>query len=158
MRVAFDPCTERELFVLEVPDAGNLPTFCLPSARFVCLIIWDADKASDQNLAQVANWLLSHGAVYVCCWGESCERVHDAVDTADISRNPSCDPVVMTTCHDKEPLAEAVYYALNTAWPDEGYADGCESVVAVCIAKHDAAQTVRAAFTDPRGFSERICL
>ena len=157
MRVGFDSSTERELFVLEIPDAAKLPTFRLSSPRFVCLLAWDADKASDKMLAQVANWLLNKGAVYVCCWGRDCERVHDAIDTADIDRNPSCDPVVMTTWHSKEPLADAVYFALNTAWPDEGYAVGCGCVLAVCVDNHEMAEAVRGAFADPRGFSNRIC-
>src|SRR5262245_20885304 len=113
MRAGFDSSTERELFVLEIPDVADLPSFRLPGPRFVCLLVWDAEEASDKSLAQVANWLLDKGAVYVCSWGSDCERVHDAIDTADISRNPSCDPVVMTTWHSKESLAEAVYFALN---------------------------------------------
>jgi hypothetical protein len=156
MRVGFDCSTERELFVLEIPDPGKLPTFRLPSPRFVCLLVWDAEKASDKTLAEVANWLLNKGAVYVCCWGNDCERVHDAMDTVDIRRNPSCDPVVTTTSHSKESLAEAAYFALNTAWPDEGYADGCGCVLAVCVANHERAEAVRAALADPRGLSKRL--
>jgi hypothetical protein len=155
MRVGFDPITERELFVLEIPDAAKLPDFRLSSPRFVCLLLWDAEKVPDKILAQAANWLLNKGAVYFCCWGSDCERVHDAIDSVNISRNPSCDRVLMTTWHSREPLSEAVYFALNTAWPDEGYAEGCRSVIAVCISNVRNAEAARAAFVDPRGFSSR---
>ena len=67
------------------------------------------------------------------------------------------NPVVMTTWHTNEPLAEVLYFALNTAWPDEGYAKGCGSALAVCLGKSEMAEEVRAAFSDPRGFSSRLC-
>ena len=103
------------------------------------------------------NWLLNRGAVYVCCWGTDCERVHDAIDTAAIARNPSCDPVVMTTWHDEEPLAKAVFFALNCTSPDDGYAEGCDALLAVFIGNAAGADTVRAAFADPVGFIGRFC-
>ena len=145
-------CAAHVLFVLEIPDAAMLPDLRLPSPRFVCLLVWDAENASGETLAQVAEWLLDQGAVYVCCWGKDCERVHDAFDSVIISRNPDCDPLVRTTWHSKEPLAEAIYFALYTAWPDEEYASDCRSVLAVCIGNSELAGTVRAAFADPCGF------
>lgn len=157
MRAGFDSTTERELFVLEIPDATKLPALRLPSPRFVCLLLWDVEKASDKMLTHVANWLLNNGAVYVCSRGNECERVHDAIDTVDISRNPSCVPVVMTTWHRNELLDDAVYFALDTAWPDEGYANDCRSVLAVCIDNAEIAETVRTAFADSRGFRARMC-
>ena len=156
MRVGFDPVTERELFVLNLSEATKLLTIRIPSPRFVCLLLWDAEKEPDTTLTQVAMWLLESGAVYVCCWGSDAERVHDAIDTVDISRNPTCDRVVMTTWHGKKPLAEAVYFALDNAWPDEGYAKGCGSVLAVCIGSGKSAEAVRVAFTDPAG-SFAVC-
>jgi hypothetical protein len=156
MRVGFDSSSERELFILELSDGAMLPMIHLSSPRFVCLA-WDAEKTSDKTLALVANWLLDAGAVYLCCWGRDCERVHDAIDDADINKNPSCEPVVMTTWHSKEPLDEAIYFALNIAWPDGEYAEGCGCVLAVCVANHEMAETVRAAFADPRRFSNRLC-
>jgi hypothetical protein len=158
MRIAYDPITERELFLLAVPSPARLPSHVrLATSRFVCLVVWDAAAAADDAVRQVAKWLVNMGAVYVCCWGSDCERVHDAVDTEDISRNPSCDRVIMTTWHDKVPLDEAIYFALNTAWPDEGYAEGCGSTLAVCIGNETWAASVRSAFSDPRGFSNRLC-
>ena len=157
MRVGFDPKTGRDLFVLTVVSPEDLPPeFRGPRPRFVCLLVWDATAATGQAVDRVAEWLLTAGAVYVCCWGPDCERVHDAVDAADIRHNPDCDPVVMTTWHDGEPLAEAVYFALNTTRPDGRYAEGCTSAVAVCIGNPVWADAVRSAFADPRGFSKRI--
>ena len=157
MRVGFDPTTKRELFVLEVDSLAELPvSIRLASPRFVCLLAWDAATSSDQELTQLADWLLRSGAVYVCCWGTDCERVHDAVDAEDMRRNPTCDPVVMTTWHTSEPLSEVLWFVLNSAWPDEGYAKGCCSTLAVCIGNPGWAATTRAAFADPVGFNGKV--
>ncbi|MBL8825123.1 MAG: hypothetical protein JNJ77_21225 [Planctomycetia bacterium] len=157
MRVGYDSTTERELFILEIPDAMKLPEICLSTPRFVCLLLWNAEKTSDKMLIDVANWLLNYGAAYLCCWGNDCERVHDTIDMVDISRNPSCDQVVMTTWHRNELLDDAIYFALDIAWPDKGYSDGCGSVLAVCIDNAEIAEKVRAAFVDPHSFRGRMC-
>ena len=157
MRVGFDPTTKRELFVLELDSLAELPvSIRLASPRFVCLLAWDAARSSDQELAQVADWLLRSGAVYVCCWGADCERVHDAVDAEDMRRNPTCDPVVMTTWHTTEPLSEVLWFVLNSAWPDDGYANGCGSTLAICIGNPEWAVTARASFADPILFTNRL--
>jgi hypothetical protein len=155
-RIGYDAETERELFLFELADPLKFADTQFPRERFVCLLIWDAGQEPDCLVSEVAAALLAKGAVYVCCWGADCERVHDAMDAADIARNPSCNPVVMTTWHDDQPLAEAIYFALNLAWPDEGYAEDCDSVIAVCIGYNGYAGSVREAFSDPAAFVARI--
>jgi hypothetical protein len=154
-RVGFDPLTEHDLFVLDVPSPGELPHLTLPCSRFVCLLVWNAAAATDETLAQVAEQLLDAGAVYVCCFGNDCERVHDVIDEVDVHRDPDSDSVLMTTWHTDEDLSDVVYFALNIAWPDDGFADGCGATVAVCIDDPASAEAVRAAFADPRGFTAR---
>jgi hypothetical protein len=157
MRVGSDPDTGHELFVLTADGPEDLlPDLRGPSPRFVCLLVWDASAAAQAAVDRLAAWLIAAGAVHVCCWGPDCERAHDAVDAADLRKNPDSDPVVMTTWHDREPLADTVYFVLNTARPDERYTEGCTSTVAVCIGNPVWAGAVRSAFADPRGFSRRV--
>lgn len=64
---------------------------------------------------QVAAWLVESGCLYVVSWGVDCEAWHDSVDWAvldafDFGEVPD-DRFVMTTWHDKEPLAEALWFA-----------------------------------------------
>jgi len=155
--VGFDPVTKRDLYVLEIPDIENLTDFQLSSPRFICLLIWNTEKESDKSLDRVANWLLNLGAVYFCCWGNGGERVHDAIDNADIHRNPNCDPVVMTTWHSTKPLLDAAYFAMDVAFPNGAYAEGCASVIAVCVNNREESSIIRAAFTNPVLFRNQIC-
>jgi hypothetical protein len=93
--------------------------------------------------------------VYAVCWGPDCERVHDAFDAAEISRRPD-GPWAMTTWHSEDPLAEAIWFALFTTWPDDAFADGRRSVVAVSDGSPAWAAELRAAFAAPGEFSAGV--
>jgi hypothetical protein len=58
---------------------------------------------------------VASGCGYVCTWGEGCEHVHDLFDRASIA----ADRFVMSTWHADESLAEALYFALVNALPEE---------------------------------------
>ena len=88
------------------------------------------------------------------CWGPDCERVHDAIDLADLEWRPD-GPWAMTTWHAREPLAEAIWFALFVAWPDPTFEDNCGSVVGVSIGSPAWAAELRTAFAAPSEFSAR---
>jgi hypothetical protein len=76
---------ERDLFVLEIETPEDLPDkVTLTSARFACLLAWDASRTGAVRIARMARKLLSSGAVYVCSWGPDCERVHDILDEESV--------------------------------------------------------------------------
>ena len=54
--------------------------------RFVLFTGADATAASDAQIASYAEASIASGCAYVCCWGPSCERVHDAFDLASIGQ------------------------------------------------------------------------
>jgi hypothetical protein len=58
--------------------------------------------------------------------------------------------------HAGEPLSEAVWFLLNCASPDDAYFDGCRAAVGVSIGSPTWAAELRAAFTDPSGFSAGV--
>jgi len=149
----------RDLFVLDIPTGDDLPTdLSLPSRHFVCLIAWDARNATNDEIAGVALGLLEQGAAYVCAWGPDCERVHDIIDEERAGPNPPADvsDVVMTTWHEDESLAEAIRFALVCAWPDECYAESCKSLLGVAIGSSSWAAEIRAAFSSPEQFVQRL--
>jgi hypothetical protein len=157
-RVGYDDASESELFVLEMVTLEDLPQdVWLQTQRFVCLIAWDAHNASADHIATFARQLLDRGAAYVCAWGSDCERVHDIIDRERIGRSPSefPDSVVITTWHDKETLAEAIFLAL-TACPDECFEQNCGSTLAVVIGSSSWATEIRAAFSRPREFIREL--
>lgn len=62
----------------------------------------------------------------------------------------------MTTWHDDDPLAEAIWFALYNAFPIDTYFDECRSVIAICIGFPKWAAEVRSAFADPKRFSDEL--
>jgi hypothetical protein len=152
-KVGREEMSGRTLFVLDVPRPDDVPAVIhVPGPYFVCLLAWDAQHASAAEVEAVAARLLDAGCVYAVCWGPDCERVHDAFDAADIARRPN-GPWAMTTWHSKDSLPDVIWFALFTAWPDDAFADGCRSVVAVSVGSPAWAAELRTAFTAPGEFS-----
>lgn len=150
---------ERELFVLELEKPEDFPDqLALSSPRFACLIAWDARAADAARIGQLASKLLSAGAVYICIWGPDCRRVHDIIGRTQVNPTPSTvnGRVAVTSGDAKEPLAEAIWDVLFCSVPDEPYAEGCGSTLAITIGSKAWAADVRAAFTDPIGFNSRL--
>ena len=144
---------------MEVSALADIPVRIeMPSPRFVCLVAMDATLNSQDELAALAKKLLSSGAVYVCAWGPGCDAVGFAVDLEYIGPNPPpvMDKVVMTTTHSTDLLEDAIWFALNCAWPDEAYWDGCDSMLGLVVGNTNWATEVRTALEDPRRFTASV--
>jgi len=149
---------ERAFFIVEVDHPDQLGGFTgLPSEHFCCLLVWDADTADDATIATAADALIRAGAVYVCTWGRDCERVHDVVDSVllgpVIVADQSDRSSVMTTWHSGDSLADATWFAMFFAHPDEEYAATCKAVLAVTVRARTQAEEIRRAFLDPERFN-----
>jgi hypothetical protein len=155
-RIGEDELTGRELFVVDVEHAQDLPAeFPLRSKHFACLIAWDASTVSVAIIAQVARKLLDAGAVYICAWGSGCERLHDIFDEEIVGSDPPATlPPIMTTWHTDEPLDDVIWFLLRTAWPDDVYAETCLSSLGIAIGSACYATAMRVAFADPRAFAD----
>lgn len=142
---------DRDLFVLDLAASEPFPArLGVTSARFVCLLAWDATSASVDTVRLVARRLLDNGAVWIACWGPDCERVHDAVDE-EFGRWPNREPegVVMTTWHSSEPLGEVITFSLLGLIPDEHYSKGCSSLIGIAIGEPAWGRDMRAAYSNP---------
>lgn len=85
---------------------------------FRAVLIADQSVSADWR-HEIAAWLVDNGCLYFMAWGIDCQAWHDSVDWAvledfDFGDIPD-DRFVMTTWHDKEPLAEALWFAGNCA-------------------------------------------
>ncbi len=75
---------------------------------------------------------------FICAWGPDCERVHDIFDEVLLELHMKQSwPHVMTTWHDRESLHEALWYALNSTYPDEVVARTCRSFLAVSVSNDE---------------------
>ena len=154
--MGFDDLFGRHQFLLSVGDVAEIPSgIVLPTSRFVCLVVWDAANVGDEEIAHLAQQLLHSGAVYVCAWGPDCQRVHHLVDVQAMdSAEPGNDEaVVMTTSHEDEPLADAVWFSRMCAFPDPKLADDCGSTLVLVIGSPAWAEEVRGAFHHDAGTS-----
>jgi hypothetical protein len=70
--------------------------------------------------------------------------------------DPAHDETLMTTWHNDESLAAAIWFAVFTAFPISAYFDECRSVVAICINCPKWAAEIRAAFADPKSFDRQL--
>ena len=155
IKLAYDSSTERSLHILSIPSAAELPSFEVESEYFGVLLVWDSIGKSKDELVAVGKKLIDQGAVYICCWGPGCEYVHDAIDHADLENDRPGTSVLMTTWHDDEPLSEALWFFLNTAFPHELYESGCRASIAIVIDNQSWADECSESLAHPRQFSER---
>lgn len=146
-RTGRDHTWERDLFVLHVPSVQDLPAQISIAFPFVCLLAWDAQNASDDELLDVGKKLVAAGCAYACTWGPRCEDVHDAIDLASAmaTATEGRDAFLMTTWHADEPLAQAIWYALHCTVAEGGAS--CRATLAITIGGQRWAEEIREAFT-----------
>ena len=145
-KIGSDRSPRRELFLLDVEAPDQLPSLLSLPSPFLCLIAWDSESAPVRDLSSVSRRLLEAGAVYICAWGPGCERLHDICDEERDALSVSSDSVVMTTWHAQESLADALWFVLAAAIPDEPYAEDCRAIVGVSIGSRRWAAEIREAF------------
>lgn len=94
---------------------------------------------SVDEIRNIANWALDQGVVYVSAWGPDCEGVHDIIDEVLVDRSPDAtdEDVIMTTWHEDEALDEALWFAVNSAYPAGAYEGTCETLVAIAVESKD---------------------
>jgi hypothetical protein len=82
------------------------------------LVIEQAVDEEWRNLT--CSWLVKSGCLALMAWGEACEAWHDAVDHANLAAHGEAEvtdeTLIMTTWHDREPLAETLWFAARTAF------------------------------------------
>jgi hypothetical protein len=154
----------RAIYSLHVSAPEDLPAAVptnLPGARFVLFLAWDARGIPDETIFTLAQRLVRAGLSYIVAWGPDCERVHDVFDDADIVENPesntpATDTVIMSTWHDSEPLAQALWFALYSAYPAEPYDSKTISTVAAVVSNEHWAQAVEAYLEDLASLNRAI--
>ncbi len=83
-RFGKDPLTIRDLYFLNAKDHDDIPgSLNFSSPNFICLIAWDSDRSSVDEISSLVEPLINSGASYFCTWGNDCERVHDIIDEID---------------------------------------------------------------------------
>ena len=120
---------------------------------FVLFLAYDARTVSNEVVFAAARQLLHLGMSYIVAWGPDCERVHDIFDDADIEQNPDSnrgsDSVIMSTWHADEPIEQALWFALHSAYPAPGYEASTGSTIVAIIKNATWAEAVSAYLDNP---------
>jgi hypothetical protein len=146
----------RDLYAL------NLRHYKIPSGafekipgHFIACLAMDGAEASDEEIKAIASDLIQAGCVYICCWGPDCERVHNLIDQEDLLLHPT-RPWNMTTWHNDVPLSEALWFSINSAWPDPAFDESTHAVVGIAFNNPEWSDHVSEAFSDPTRFFQPI--
>jgi hypothetical protein len=97
------------------PDA-SLPEITNQPSRMVVIV--EAEVSLEWQ-AQVSDWIVRAGGLYMMAWGIECSSWDDSVDWANIDKY-GAEPIpeagfVVTTWHDDEPLEEVFWFSKNVA-------------------------------------------
>ncbi|MGJ7608915.1 DUF7684 family protein [Variovorax sp. LT1R20] len=110
-------------FMSELPVYFHVqPGAALPSighlAPFRAVVIIEGD-VSVKWRADVSDWLVNSGCLYMMAWGRDCTLWDDSVDWANIDQFPfeniPEDRFVVTTWHDRDPLDDVFYFCKHLA-------------------------------------------
>src|SRR3954470_7718389 len=114
------PLPRRHFYSATATDFADIPTIIHPtSEHFALLLAVDSRDISTSVVGEVSKHLILAGVVYVCVWGQDCERVHDIFDETQVEMELDQGWIghVMTTWHSKEPLQDAICFFENFALP-----------------------------------------
>jgi hypothetical protein len=133
----------------------------LPEGPFILLVASASARGEEAVLGRFAGELLDAGAVYVCCWGESADALETAFDRRIVEKEVEAGrefPLVMTTSHSGESLAEAVWFWLRTAWPPPEQGDRESSRLAICVGDDPSADRIEDWLANPSALDREVGL
>jgi hypothetical protein len=142
--------------LVELREDWQWPAEGMPQWSVV-FIAADARGVPGPLIRAFAREMLRHDCTYVCAWGLESGRVHDEADSAYLevtgADGEESIPFLMTTWHDDESLASALWFAFVSASPsDEHYDDGRyanEPTAFVAFASPQYVDEVRALLLNP---------
>ena len=151
---------ERQIFFLPLDSLESLPNnLRLPTPHFVLFLACDASLITVDSIYDFAQKIVELGAAYVCAWGEGCERTHDIFDEFLVEREieeAKEFPLVMTTWHTNDSLDEALWFAINVAYPDDEFAESCGSTLVVSVANEEWNAHLQKRLADLQKFNEEL--
>ncbi len=146
----------RDLYALYLRHYKIPPgAFSEITGHFIACLAMDGTEATDEEIKTIASDLIQAGCVYICCWGLDSERVHDLIDQEDLVLHPS-GPWNMTTWQTDVPLAEALWFSINSAWPDSQFEESTHAVVGISFKNPEWSDQVTEAFSNPTGFFQPV--
>ena len=125
----------------------------VPGGHFVLFLACDGTTISDDEIKEFSRSMIEKGVAYLVAWGPDCSRVHELFDLADVDRElEGGEPhTIMTSWHQDESFEEAFYFFLFNAFPDDEFANTCNTGIAVSVANEKWSASIRTSFADVPG-------
>jgi hypothetical protein len=100
----------------------SVPSYILPdlsfSHTFKAVVISEAILTTTRQ-AEISEWLVLSGCLYMMAWGEECRAWQDAVNLANLKAYEFAqipdDQLVITTSHPDEQLQNVFWFCKHTA-------------------------------------------
>ncbi len=129
------------VYSLETKAIRDLPDILFPSEYFILLLAADYSELDEKEISDIAQLLISKGLKYILCWGNDCEKGHDAFDLGNILWDEINDTNnhVMSTWHNDEAFEEALWFCLYSAFPEDEYWEKT-SIIVVSISNEASTQ------------------
>jgi hypothetical protein len=132
--------TQRYNHILEI--SGFNKSINLSKYKYFTCLLVNNDKTININEAcSFLSKLIADGMVYLCTWGKNCELLHDLTD--EILTDPrdkklfkmqqNENTLIMTTWHNNETLAEALWFTIYNAMPSNNYFDKTKNMITIII-------------------------
>ncbi len=118
-------------FSLELAHFCELSEISFPSEYFVLLLAADYSTLTEEEISDVALLLINSGLKYILCWGNDCEKGHDAFDLGNMlwEEENATENHVMSTWHNEESFEEALWFCLYNASPDDEFWENTSIIV-----------------------------
>lgn len=99
---------------------GHIPPKLEGVAPFKAVVVVDSADVTSEWRAQVSDWLVQSGCLYMMAWGHNCSAWDDSVDWASLEMSGFGEvpetQFVMTTWHEKASLQETFWFSENSAF------------------------------------------
>ncbi len=118
------------VYLYEVGGWDDLENISLKTDNFVLLLLADYSVKTIEEISKIAKNLIDKGLKYICSWGPGSGDGDTGFDLGNIQweEENKKELHVTSTWHD-EPLADAVWFCLYSATPDDEYWPSCSTVI-----------------------------
>ncbi len=150
--------TGKDLWLLELQSLDDWPyELELPSRRFGLFLALDAHRVRDGVIRKVASRCLEEGLAYACVWGPDCGRVGELFEIVfeEASLPGSAAPTATVSSREGESLDEALWYFINSAYPDTRFGD-CRTWLSVVVEAPTWVEEIRRRLLDPEKLSNDL--
>jgi hypothetical protein len=152
------PSENHGLYLLECESFDEVPSNLEIGPYFVSFLVADFSTINRDDLVRLTGRMIARGSRYFVAWGKDSNAAHVAFDLAccEFEDGEEEDAVILTTDHLDESIEEAIWFAMNCAFPSHPYDRNCVGLVAICIHDPGSAKVVRSAFESPDEFSDKF--